>query len=223
MDHTTRRHWIVDVGTLIGAALFGPAAVAEPDRPPRPAAPRPGRPAPLPPRELIRRRHLPNVALKTHEGRAVRFYDDLVKDKNVVINFMYAHCVKSCPTTTSNLVRVQKALKGRVGRDIFFYSVTLKPAEDTPAVLKEYAARHGAGPGWTFLTGRPEDIETLRRSLGFISPDPTEDADTSNHVGMLRVGNEPMMRWSACPGQASPEWIVTTIVAEIDGAARVSR
>ncbi len=134
----------------------------------------------------------------------------------VVINFMYAHCQGICPTMTANLVRVQKILHDRIGHDIFMYSITLKPEEDTPQVLKEYADMHGAGPGWLFLTGKPADIELLRRSLGFTSIDPDEDADKSTHIGMLRIGNEPMLRWSACPSQARAEWIATSILTEAD-------
>src|SRR5260370_42660153 len=129
---------------------------------------------------------------------------------------MYAHCEKLCPTMTANLVRVQKILHDRIGHEILMYSITLKPEEDTPHVLKEYAAMHGAGPGWLFLTGKPADIELLRRSLGFTTSDPAEDADKSTHIGMLRIGNEPMLRWSACPSQARAEWIATSILTEAD-------
>jgi protein SCO1/2 len=170
----------------------------------------------IPPRELIRRRHLPNVELMTQDGKRVYFYDDLVKDKIVVINFMYAHCEKLCPTMTANLVRVRKILHDRIGHDIFMYSITLKPEEDTSQVLKEYADMHGTGPGWLFLTGKPADIELLRRSLGFTTADPSEDADKSTHIGMLRIGNEPMLRWSACPAEANTQWIATSIVSEAD-------
>lgn len=34
----------------------------------------------------------PNLVLKTHEGKTVRFYEDLLKGKIVLINFMYATC-----------------------------------------------------------------------------------------------------------------------------------
>jgi cytochrome oxidase Cu insertion factor (SCO1/SenC/PrrC family) len=34
----------------------------------------------------------PNLVLKTHEGKTVRFYDDLLAGKIVMINFMYATC-----------------------------------------------------------------------------------------------------------------------------------
>ena len=36
----------------------------------------------------------PNVVLRTHEGRNVRFYDDLLKGKIVLMNFMYASCTR---------------------------------------------------------------------------------------------------------------------------------
>lgn len=177
----------------------------------------------LSPREHFRNKHLPNLVLITHEGRKVRFYDDLVKDRNVVINFMYANCERICSPVSANLARVQRMLGDRVGRDIFFYSITLKPEEDTPANLKKYADMHNAGPGWTFLTGDPDDIETLRQSLGFTYVDPVEDADKDNHIGMVRVGNEPHLRWAACPGQSNADWIKTFILLEVDGPARVAR
>lgn len=170
----------------------------------------------LTPRERIQKYHLLNVELTTHEGKKVRFYDDLVKDRKVVINFMYANCEGICPPVTSNLVQVQKMLNGRVGRDIFFYSITLKPEEDTPEVLKRYVEMHGVGPGWLFLTGQPEDIEALRRGLGFAYADPAEDADKSNHVGMLRIGVEPAMRWAGMPGMARPQQTLRTVLFEFD-------
>lgn len=163
-------------------------------------------------REMIRDRYFPNIVLTTHQGKKVRFYDDLIKDKIVMINMMYADCDGVCPNITANLVRVQKALGKRVGRDIFMYSITLKPEQDTPKALKEYAKMHGAKPGWIFLTGDPKDIELLRRKLGFTNPDPKLDADKSQHIGMVRYGNEALQQWAACPGQANASWIVESVL-----------
>ena len=163
------------------------------------------------PRERIRDRNLPNVSLRMHDNRSVRFYDDLVKDKIVAINFMYAECQGICPGITMNLARVQKLLGRRVGRDIFMYSITLEPDHDTPSVLAEYVREHRVGPGWTFLTGSPADIERLRRSLGFVDPDPDVDKDKENHIGNIRYGNEPLMLWAACPGLADARWIAESI------------
>jgi protein SCO1/2 len=162
-------------------------------------------------RDRIRERHFPNVVLTTHEGKKVRFYDDLIKDKIVVINFMYVKCEGVCTGITANLVRLQKLLGDRLGRDIFMYSFTLKPEQDSPEVLRRYAEAYHAKKGWTFLTGTPEDMELLRRKLGFTDPDPKLDADKSNHIGNVRYGNEPLQLWGSCPGLSKATWMAESI------------
>jgi protein SCO1 len=162
-------------------------------------------------RDRIRQIYFPNVTLRTQDNKKVRFYDDLIKDKIVTINFFYAKCEGVCPLITSNLVKVQKLLGKRMGRDIFMNSITLKAEEDTPAMLKDYEAMHRIGPGWNLLTGEAKDVELLRRSLGFINPDPRVDKDSTQHIGNVRYGNEPLMLWAACPGMAHAEWIAESI------------
>ena len=154
---------------------------------------------------------LPDVEVITQDGARVRFYDDLIKDKIVLINFFYADCEKFCPPATANLLKVQKLLGERVGKDIFMYSLTLKPEHDTPEVLKHYAQMHEVRPGWTFLTGTPEVMETLRRKLGFIDPDPAVDVDKSSHIGVVLFGNDSLNRWTACPALVNPKEIVRSI------------
>ena len=156
--------------------------------------------------------YFPNVLLQTHDGRTVRFYDDLLKDKIVVLNLFYSQCTKSCPPVMGNLRKVQEMLKERVGKDIFMYSISIKPEEDTPEVLAEFAEHLGVERGWSLLTGAPQDIELIRQKLGYVDPDPTRDADKSNHVGMVRYGNEPLERWGASPGAGNPEWLVRSIL-----------
>jgi len=166
-------------------------------------------------REVLQRRHLPDVELVTDRGDTVHFYDDLVKDKKVLINFMFAQCTGICGPVTANLVVVQRLLGNRVGRDIFMYSVTLSPLHDTPAVLARYAVEHGVGPGWLFLTGRQADIDHLRRGLGFAYANPVEDARKESHLGMLRYGDEANMRWASCPALSSPANIMRSIGWEL--------
>jgi protein SCO1 len=162
-------------------------------------------------RERVRERYFPNLTLRTQDNKEVRFYDDLIKDKVVTLNFFFSKCDEICPIVTANLVKVQKLLGEKVGREIFMNSITLKPEEDTPAVLKEFAAMHHVQPGWKFLTGKPGDIELLRRSLGFINPDLRLDQDKTQHIGNIRYGNEPLMLWGVCPGMAGAEWIAESL------------
>ena len=154
-----------------------------------------------------------NALLQTHEGKQVRFYDDVVKgDKIVVFNMMYTVCANICPPNTANLLRVQQMLGERMGRDIFFYSLTLKPEMDTPRALSEYAELYGVKPGWTFLTGAPGDIDAIRRKLGFFDRDPQVDNDLSLHTDMVRIGNEAYDRWSMMPTLLTPRQLVNSII-----------
>ena len=162
-------------------------------------------------RERIRQRYFPNLLLTTHLGKKVRLYDDLIKDKIVIFNMMYAKCEGICMPITRNLVKVQTLLGDRMGKDIFMYSFTLKPEEDTPEHLAHYAHMHKIGPGWSLLTGSPADMELIRRKLGFTDPDPIADKDKKNHIGVIKYGNEPLERWGGCPGMSKPAWIVKTV------------
>jgi len=201
MSRMTRREWLARpaIASALGGVLTAASSTAKTAS------------NALTPRERIRARYFPNVPLRTHDGKAVRFYDDLIKGRIVTINVMYATCEGICPSITANLVKVQKLLGTRVGRDIFMYSITIKPKEDTPSVLRDYITTHGIGPGWTYVTGEADDVELLRRKLGFTNPNPKLDQDTSQHIGIVRYGNEPLMLWAACPAQADPEWIVKSI------------
>lgn len=163
-------------------------------------------------RNDLQQRYLPNVELTTHEGKKVRFYDDLIKGKIVVINFMYADCTGKCPVITANLLKVQEILGERIGRDIFMYSITLNPKKDDAKALNHYAMMHGVKPGWLFLTGKPDEIDTLRRKLGFADGNPKLDKIRNNHIGMVRYGNELRQWWGMCPGKARPQWIAKSVL-----------
>ena len=188
-----RRLMLAGAGAASVGALFATSAMAAAASPP------------------ARRHRIPNVELKTHTGKSVRFYDDLVRDKLVAINMMYALCNSTCPPMTRNLVRVQELLGSRVGKDVFMYSISARPEQDTPQDLANYAKLHGVRPGWLFLTGRQEDVDRVRFALGFYDVDPEIDKEPSRHVGMVRIGHDPHDRWGMAPSLAAPEQIVSAI------------
>lgn len=166
------------------------------------------------PRELMRQRRFPNVPLLTHTGKEVRFYDDILKDQKVVINFMYTVCTGICTPVTQNIREAQRLL-GDFGKDINFYSISLTPLDDDPAALREYMKDQRIGKGWTFLTGKPANIESVRRGLGFAQGSPAEDADITNHAGMLRIGNERMVSWGHASAITSGKSIARMIRFEL--------
>lgn len=158
-----------------------------------------------------RSRYFPNILVDTHDGKKLRFYDDVVHGKIVVFNMMYSVCTGICPGNTANLLRVQEALGNRVGKDVFMVSMTLQPVFDTPEALRDYVKRYGIQPGWTFLTGKPAEMDDIRRKLGFFNDDPAIDRQLANHTGMLRIGNESLDRWFMMPAMSPPKQIVHAI------------
>jgi protein SCO1/2 len=153
----------------------------------------------------------PNIVLHGHDGGAYRFYDDLIRDKIVLINMFFTGCGDICPLSTQHLVQAQEMLGDRVGRDIFMYSITLNPELDTEPVIRDYAETYGVGPGWLFLRASRDDTELLRRALGFVDPDPALDADLETHIGIVEFGNDAIGRWGACPSFADAEEIVAGV------------
>lgn len=149
--------------------------------------------------------YFPNVELTDQNGNKVHFYDDLLKGKLVLIDMIYTHCVDSCPLETARLVQVQKTLGDRVGKDIFFYSITLDPKRDTPEALKAYADKYHVGPGWLFLTGKKDDIYLIGEKLGLYSyPFP---ANSDGHDPGVLLGNEATGQWMMNSAADNPHFL----------------
>jgi protein SCO1/2 len=217
MERLTRRKAIIIAGGVPVLAGLGAYGAREEQAGQSTGAARFKRPAPGAARASIQQRHLPNVRLITHEGRRVRFYDDLVKNKKVVLTFVSSGAPASAKVT-ENLAKIQRFFGPRMGQDIFLYSIARTPEIDTSSVLARWAAEHDAGPGWRFLTGKTADVERLRHALGFASPDPVEDADPAYSVGVLRHGVEPEMRWAHCQSEASPRVIAHSMLLDFGEA-----
>lgn len=148
--------------------------------------------------------YFPNVELLTQDGKAVRFYEDLLRGKSVAINLIYTDCKEVCPLETANLVQLRGVLGDRVGRDVHLYSISIDPKRDTPAVLKAYAAKFGAD--WTFLTGRPEDIRLIAKKLGMLRDRDAGRSD-SHHAAQLMIGDEPSGQWTRHSAVDNPRFL----------------
>jgi protein SCO1/2 len=144
---------------------------------------------PASPAETQAAGYFPNLELLTQEGAKVRFYDDVLQGKTVLINFLFTTCVGVCSPMTANLARVQNFLGDRLGHDIVMISITVDPRTDTPPVLKDYAVKFGAKPGWYFLTGSEANVNGVLSKLGGYVE------DKNQHSSVLIIGNVARGGW----------------------------
>ena len=137
--------------------------------------------------------YFPNVPLTTQDGKTVKFYDDLIKGKSVAINVIYTSCKDECPLETAKLAQLAQIFGDKMGKEIFFYSISIDPKHDTPEILKAYSKNFKTGPGWEFLTGTEADIKVLVKKLGLSRN--SDKANKDGHTASLMVGNEPTGQW----------------------------
>jgi protein SCO1/2 len=155
--------------------------------------------------------YFPNVTLLTQDGTPLRFYDDLLKDKQVAINVIYTSCKDECPLETARLAQLAQVLGERMGKDIFFYSISIDPEHDTPQVLKAYAEKFGVGPGWLFLTGKPEDIKFIVKKLGLSRG--SDSANRDGHTASLMVGDVAAGQWMRNSAVDDPQFLARTMAS----------
>src|SRR5262249_5517436 len=133
--------------------------------------------------------YFPNLPVVTQDGKTVQFYDDLIKGKIVIVSFIYTSCPDICPISTARLTQVEDKLGDRMGKDFFIISMTVDPENDTPERLKEYSKAFGTGPGWTFVTGRPEDVRAINAKLG------DRSKNLADHRNEIVLGNDATGQW----------------------------
>ena len=148
---------------------------------------------------------IPNTTVYNQDGKRLNFYTDLVKGKTVAINFIFTTCTTICPPMTATFRKVQQELGNRVGGEIEMISISVDPATDVPARMKDYTNKFNVGPGWTFVTGSKLEINELLKALGGYA------SDRNDHTPIILVGNERAGYWTRTYGLASPAAIVSLI------------
>ena len=155
-------------------------------------------------------KYFSDVELLDQDGRKLRFYSDVLKGKTVVINAFFTTCTSVCPPMNRNIEKLQEALGERAGRDVFFVSISVDPVTDTPTRLKEYAAKFHAGKGWTFLTGKKENVDWALYKLG-------QYVETKDeHTTVIIVGNEATGLWKKAFGMAKPAELLQIVESVAD-------
>jgi protein SCO1/2 len=146
---------------------------------------------------------LHDLELQDQTGRKVRFKSDVIGDRLVAISFTYTTCTTICPILDSILVSLQRKLGSRLGKDVALITVSIDPVTDTPSRLMAYARKLKAQPGWTFLTGRKEDMDKVLVGLDMYA------ADILNHPPSILIGDGRRGVWKRYYGFPSADKVLS--------------
>jgi protein SCO1/2 len=153
------------------------------------------------------RDYFTDTILVDQDARPHRFYSDLIAGRTVVINLIFTGCRSSCPIIMGRLLELQDLL-GDKANDVSILSISVDPVMDTPQALHAYAESLQAGPGWYFLTGSRDSVETVLRRMGNRSSSPED------HTDLIVVGNDRSGTWIKLTAIATTEDIAQA-VAEV--------
>ena len=147
----------------------------------------------------------PDLELRDQEGRKVRFYSDLIKDKVVVLSFFYTNCTFTCTMQGKTFSRLQTLLGDRLGKSVFLITVSTDPAKDRPAVLKTWSKRYDAQPGWTVVTGEEREMNRL------LIPFTGSPAGAEMHLPVTFIGNDKTGTWTSADGVFAAEDLLKVV------------
>jgi protein SCO1/2 len=110
----------------------------------------------------------PEFTLTTQDGGTLRLAD--LKDKVLLVSFIFTTCNGTCPATTHRMAQVQQELKTRGFSKhdaVHLLSITLDPARDTPEILRGYLRLYDLdSSNWSFLTGAAPEVARTTKAWG---------------------------------------------------------
>lgn len=94
-------------------------------------------------------------------------FPDFVKNKIVVMNYIFTNCPDICPLSTNNMRLIQERLKKEKIDNVQFVSLSFDPEFDSPEVLKKFAGiRNLDLSNWVFLTGEKSVTDSIIKKVG---------------------------------------------------------
>lgn len=138
---------------------------------------------------------LPDVTLTDANGEKVSLNAALGSGP-VMVNFIFTTCTTICPVMSATFSEVQGKLTA-ADANVRLISISIDPDQDTPARLKEYAAKFHAGPNWQFLTGRLADSVAVQKAFEAYR------GDKMNHLPLTLMRASAGSPWLRIDGFAS--------------------
>ena len=149
------------------------------------------------------RSYFTDLSVVDQDGTQRRFYSDVLKDRIVLINFIFTSCNQACPMITQHLVSVKDQLGHDLSQRIHFVSISVDPKRDTPEALRAFMKEQEVDilPSWEFITGEKANLDTIIRKLGQYTD------NIEGHSTLLLAGNVNNSHWVKIQANLPPQAI----------------
>lgn len=149
---------------------------------------------------------LPEAMLVRDDGKHVPLAGELNDGRLVMLNFVFTTCTAICPVTSQVFAETQSRLRGQLER-VHMVSISIDPENDTPAQLREYAKRFGAGPQWQHYTGSSAASVAVQKAFA------TYRGDKMNHQPVTLLRRTAGQPWVRLEGFVSPSELAGEVKA----------
>jgi protein SCO1 len=144
---------------------------------------------------------VPNVQLVRDDGKQVSLAQEMNDGRAVVLNFIFTTCSSFCPLSSQTFEEFQDKL-GDDAAHVHLMSISIDPEQDTPAQLRAYAHKFGAGPGWQHYTGTLAASLAAQRAFGAYRGDKMSHSPLT----LLRAANG--NTWRRIDGFVTPDQLL---------------
>jgi protein SCO1/2 len=169
---------------------------------------------PPPPETVPIGTRLPDFTLTDQESRSVSLSS--FRGKLVVVNFIYTRCPLPdvCPRLAASFAYLQRRFRDKLGGELVLLSITVDPQYDTPGVLRSYAERWKAEPGWRFLTGERAVVERAVRPFGVLYW--PEDGAMTHSVLTAAIARDGTLAALVEGASARPDQLAELVSAQLE-------
>ena len=144
---------------------------------------------------------IPELRLVSENGATVSLPKELDDGRTVVMNFIYTTCETTCPLSSATFAQFQAKL-GADSKAVHLVSISIDPEQDTPARLREYAKKFGAGPGWQLYTGTQQASLAAQQAFGAYR------GDKMSHIPVTFMRAAPGKPWMRIDGFVTPDQLL---------------
>ena len=137
------------------------------------------------------RNYFTDTEVIDQNGKKLRFYSDVLRERVVLISFIFTNCEYSCPMLAQKLKQARASMVPAIKDEVWFVTLSVDPERDTPESMKQFAERQGVDESrWIFLTGDKQNVELLVKKLGQYTP------NVEAHTTLMLAGNDRTRHWT---------------------------